>query len=99
MTMMTDVPDLVDPIKTLFSDVKDLGGMDAAMFAARFPGKGTVSQAYRNLLAARIRQTRLFRRYHRHSTRVGESFYHDRFSDLDRKAAVSLRIICDSAVA
>jgi hypothetical protein len=90
----------VDPLEILAEEVKPLGGMDAAMFAARFPGKGMVSQAYRNLLAARIRQTRLYRRrFNPASTRMGDSFYHDRLAAWDRKAADSLRIIRDSAVA
>jgi hypothetical protein len=90
----------VDPIKILFDDVKELGGMEAALFASKFPGKGIVSQAYRNLLAARFRQSRLYRRrFNPASTRIGDSFYHDRFAALDRKAADSLRIIRDSAVA
>ena len=89
-----------DPLEILAEEVKSLGGMEAALFASRFPGKGVVSQAYRNLLVARIGQTRLFRRrFNRPSTRIGDSFYHDRFAALDRKAADSLRIIRDSAVA
>jgi hypothetical protein len=61
---MDKIP-LAEPAEILVNELKDLGGMEPAIFAARFKGQGLVSQAYRDLLAARMRQSRLFRRFHR----------------------------------
>jgi hypothetical protein len=45
LIMTTDMKPLVDPTEILAKELKHLGGMEAAMFAAGFRGQGVVSQA------------------------------------------------------
>lgn len=73
-----------DPMEILAEELKPLGGMEPLMLAARFKGSGSVSQAYRDLFAARIKQARMFRRFRRDD---------NRFAALERKAAASLGTI------
>ena len=78
----------------LAEDLKDLGGIQPLLFASRFAGQGPLTQAYRNLFAARIRQSRLFRRALRHlGGMVEDRFYRGRYSALEAKAADSLQTI------
>lgn len=81
-----------DPMAILAQELKGLGGMEPAYFASRFKGCGSVSQAYRDLLAARVGQARLFRRLGRGGER-GDQAYGDRFAALEAKARDSLDVI------
>ena len=90
----------MDPMRTtnsteiLAEELKHHGGMPPLLFASRFAGQGRLSQAYRDLLAARIRQSRLFRRALRHlGGMVEDRFYRGRYSALEAKAADSLQTI------
>lgn len=71
-------------MELLADELKPLGGMEPLMLAARFKGSGRVSQAYRNLFAARIKQARMFRRFRRDDSR---------FAALEGKALASLSTI------
>jgi hypothetical protein len=90
-------------MEILANELKGRGGMEPLIFASKFKGQGSVSQAYRNLFAARIRQSRLSRRFHRDLTSLIQRLlsernhsYHARHSALERKALDSLNTIRNS---
>jgi hypothetical protein len=103
---LMDVKHNADPMEILVNELKGLGGMEPVLFASRFKGQGALSQAYRNLLAARTRQSRIFRRFHRRESTSpvrgasgkGDPFYGERYIALERKASDSLIIIRNSDV-
>lgn len=82
----------IDPMAILVEELKDFGGMEPLVLAARFKGCGSVSKAYRALLAARVRQARLFRRLGRAGLERDQS-YGDRYAALEGKAKDSLGLI------
>jgi hypothetical protein len=97
-----------DLTEILANDLKGLGGIQPLIFAVRFQGHGAVSQAYRNLFAARAKQARIFRRVHHRDltfpvhwpsgSEGGDHFFGDRFAALERMAADSLSTIRNSDV-
>ena len=92
-----------DPIERVVEELKDLGGMEPAFFAAKFKGQGALSQAYRDLLATRIRQSRLLRPFERasmpptqQSSSGGNSLCDNKLMALEAKALAALKIIRDA---